>query len=206
MSTVLRPAGPEPAQVYWTRRLLVLGGLILVVVLIWSVLSGLGGGDGNGEAEGATQDDAAADGATQDEPATDTPAARTCTAEDLTLIVTTDTRAYPAGSQPVFTVTITNTSDSSCAVDAGEASRELLVTSGVDRIWSSLDCAAADAAERVLLLPAGGSDDPVSVTWPRIRSAEGCTTGLPEPRAPGTYRVVAKLVGAASEPAVFDLG
>ena len=203
MSTVLRPAGPEPAQVYWTRRLLVLAGLILVVVLIWSVFSGLGGG--NGDAEGTTQDDAAADGATQDEPATDTPAARTCTAEDLTLIVTTDTRAYPAGSQPAFAVTITNTSTSSCAVDAGEASRELLVTSGSDRIWSSLDCVAADAAERVLLLPAGGSDDPVSVTWPRIRSAAGCTEGLPDPR-PGTYRVVAKLVGAASEPAVFDLG
>ena len=204
MSTVLRPAGPEPAQVYWTRRLLVLGGLILVVALIWSLISGLGGG--NGDAQGTTQGDAAADGVTQETPATDAPAARTCTAEDLTLIVTTDTHAYPAGSQPVFTVTITNTGDSSCAVDAGEASRELLVTSGSDRIWSSLDCAAADAAERVLLLPAGGSDDPVSVTWPRIRSAAGCTAGLPEPRAPGTYRVVAKLVGAASEPAVFDLG
>src|SRR5665648_246700 len=197
MSTVLRPAGPEPAQVYWTRRLLVLAGLILVVVLIWSVLSGLGGG--NGDAEGTTQDGAAADGVTQETPATDAPAARTCAS-----LVTTRVRSA-AGAQPVFTVVITNTSDSSCAVDAGEASRELLVTSGSDRIWSSLDCVAADAAERVLLLPAGGSDDPVSVTWPRIRSNATCGEGLPALR-PGTYHVVAKLVGAASEPAVFDLG
>jgi len=203
MSTVLRPAGPEPAQVYWTRRLLVLAGLILVVVLIWSVFSGLGGG--NGDAEGTTQDGAAADGVTQETPATDAPAARTCAAADLTLVVTKDAQTYAAGAQPVFTVVITNTSDSSCAVDAGEASRELLVTSGSDRIWSSLDCVAADAAERVLLLPAGGSDDPVSVTWPRIRSNATCGEGLPAPR-PGTYHVVAKLVGAASEPAVFDLG
>src|SRR5665648_383195 len=84
MSTVLRPAGPEPAQVYWTRRVLVLAGLIVVVALIWSLLSGLGGG--NGDAEGTTQDDAAADDVAQETPATDAPAARTCTADDLSLI------------------------------------------------------------------------------------------------------------------------
>src|SRR5665647_1515170 len=119
-------------------------------------------------------------------------AARTCAAADLTLVVTKDAQTYAAGAQPVFTVVITNTSDSSCAVDAGEASRELLVTSGSDRIWSSLDCVAADAAERVLLLPAGGSDDPVSVTWPRIRSNEtgGERAGGLRPRLTSALRLL----------------
>src|SRR5665647_737 len=95
MSTVLRPAGPEPAQVYWTRRFLVLAGLILVVVLIWSVLSGLGGG--NGDAEGTTQDGAAADGVTQETPATDAPAARTCAAAYVCAsLVTTRVRSAAA--------------------------------------------------------------------------------------------------------------
>lgn len=199
MSTILRPAGPQPARVYWLRRAVVLGGFVLVVLLLWSMVRG--GGDGG---------DAAADDKPEAQvtaPETEQPdeGARTCTGADLTLVVTADAATYAAGANPTFTVRITNTSDSSCTVDAGDASRELLVTSGSDRIWSSLDCVAADAPERVLLLPAGQSDDPVAVPWPRVRSNETCGEGLPAPRA-GTYHVVAKLVGAESQPATFSLG
>jgi hypothetical protein len=200
MSTILRPAGSQPARVYWIRRLVVLGALLLVVVVVWSMIARGGGGE--------DEPDTAATEAAPDteETTTDGTTAengRTCAAADLTLAVAADAQTYAAGVQPVFTVTITNTSTSSCAVDAGEASRELLVTSGADRVWSSLDC-AGDAAERLLLLPAGTADS-AAVTWPRVRSAEGCTEGLPEPR-PGTYHVVAKLLGAESADTVFSLG
>lgn len=200
MSTILRPAGSQPARVYWIRRLVVLGALLLVVVVAWSLIARGGGGEDEPDTAATepapdTEETAADDGTAAEN-------GRTCAAADLTLAVAADAQTYAAGVQPVFTVTITNTSTSSCAVDAGDAARELLVTSGTDRVWSSLDC-AGDAAERLLLLPAGTADS-VAVTWPRIRSAEGCTEGLPEPR-PGTYHVVAKLLGAESADTVFSL-
>ena len=210
MSSILRPVGPQPARVYWIRRAVVLGALLLVILLLWSMTRGGGGGDAAADQTddaAATETDEAA-GQAGEQPvdqAGDSGAARTCTAADLTLVVTADAATYAAGVNPTFTVRITNTGDSSCTVDAGDKSRELLVTSGSDRIWSSLDCLAEDAPDRVLLLPAGTSDEPVAVNWGRIRSNEQCGEGLPEPR-PGTYRVVAKLVGAESEPATFNLG
>jgi hypothetical protein len=81
----------------------------------------------------------------------------------------------------------------------------VLVTSGSDRIWSSLDCAVegADGSERMLLL-AQGAQEAAGVPWARVRSDETCTAGLPEPRA-GTYHAIATLVGAQSADLVFTL-
>jgi hypothetical protein len=45
MSSVTRPLGPLPARVYWTRRLILLA---LVFVLVFGVARLLGGGGGNG--------------------------------------------------------------------------------------------------------------------------------------------------------------
>lgn len=202
MSTVLHPVGPQPERVYWIRRLLmVLAAVVVVLVVAALVRAAL-------EPDGAAPDDVDAAEVADGEAPADTAAAdpggpAACTAADLALTLTTSTRSYPAGALPVFTVAITNTGTVSCTVDAGDAAREILITSGSDRIWSSLDC-PAEAAERLLLLEPGARDA-VDVTWPRVRSAEGCATGLAEPRA-GTYNAVTTLLGAQSPPAVFDLG
>lgn len=205
MSTILRPAGSQPARVYWIRRAVVLGALLVVLILLVSALTRCGGG-GTGEVASPVTDEAGADvpAATSTEVEPGSGSSRACEAADLTLVVTADSPTYPEGAMPAFSVTITNTSDSSCTVDAGEASLELLVTSGADRIWSSLDC-AGDADERMLLLPAGGSDGPTTVAWQRVRSDVACSEGLADPRA-GTYHVVARLGGAESQEATFDLG
>ncbi len=198
MSTILRPVGPQPARVYWIRRALVVGAAVAVIVFVSTLL---GGGSGGG---GAAADAKPTAGATA--PAqTGSDPSRTCAATDLTLVVTADAASYAAGVNPTFAVTITNTGTSPCTVDAGDAAREVLVTSGEDRIWSSLDCTPADAPTRVLLLPPGSSDGPTPVAWSRVRSDGQCTADLSAPR-PGTYHVVAKLVGAESQPATFTLG
>ena len=203
MNVLLRPAGPEPPQVYWTRRLVVIGGVVLVVILLASLISGaLRGGD---DPDAASPDDetlAGEPGAGEaDPPASGT---RTCTAADLILVVDSDASSYPAAAQPTLTVLITNIGETSCAIDAGPAQLELLITSGSDRIWSSTDCLAADAPERLLLLAAGDADGNTTVQWTRIRSNEQCGSDLPAPR-PGWYRAVAKLAGAESEPEPFEL-
>lgn len=203
MSTVLRPVGPQPARVYWIRRLLLLLAIVVVAAVVWAIVVG---GSGGPEGAAATTDDEPAvteggDGG-EGEAADDGGTPTTCDPAALTLTLTTDTRTYPAGTQPVFTVGVTNTGGSSCTVDVAAAQREIVITSGEDRIWSSLDC-PEDSTESLQLLEAGARAEP-TVTWPRIRSAEGCTAGLPEPR-PGTYSAVVTMLGATSAAAVFDL-
>lgn len=204
MNVWLRPAGPEPPQVYWTRRLVILGGAVLVVVLaVTLIASALRGAADDADADEPEEETLA------DEPGTDeteAPASgtRTCTAADLTLVVDSDASAYAAGAQPNLTVMITNTGSNSCAIDAGAEQLELLITSGSDRIWSSLDCVAEDSPERLLLLAAGDADTGTAVSWARIRSNAECEADLAAPRL-GWYRAVAKLAGAESEPESFEL-
>lgn len=200
MSSLLHPVGPQPPRVYWRRRLAVVVGLVvvlaLVVTLVAVVLPRLLGGDDTktGAAPGASAP--ASTPAASSEPVA-------CTAAQLGVAVTADAASYAAGVLPAFAVTITNTSSASCTVDAGEAQRELLITSGSDRIWSSKDC-PAEPASRLLLLQGGGRDAQ-TISWQRIRSGEGCAQGLPAPR-PGTYNAVVSIAGVTSAPAVFTLG
>ena len=90
-----------------------------------------------------------------------------------------------------------------CLVDAGEASREIVITSGADRVWDNRDCIAAGTESRDLLLPAAGADA-TQLSWNRVRSAPGCPPDLPAPGA-GTYSAQLTLAGAAAPPAVFGL-
>jgi hypothetical protein len=222
MNTVLSPVGPQPARVYWVRRLVV---LVLVAAVITAVAMALGaarGGAAEGTTDGTTPpvDEAAAvvgDGAGEaateqavsEEPApqeAEEPgdAGGACTPEGLTATLVADAVSYPAGATPTFTVTLTNSGSAACTVDAGLANQSLVVTSGADRIWSSADCSAEADGERLLLL-APAAAEAMPVAWPRVRSDEACTADLPEPR-PGTYTAVAVVAGVQSGPVVFELG
>jgi hypothetical protein len=211
MSAVLHPVGPQPQRVYWVRRLLLLLVVVVVAAVAWSVAQGARGGaaEASEEATGETTEDAADPAAEGDAAVVEPgpvegdagPAA--CTPVDLALTLTTATRSFGPEEQPVFTAGITNTGAAACTVDAGDAAREIVITSGTDRIWSSLDCPVESPA-RLLLLEAGARDE-VEVTWPRVRSAAGCPADLPAPRA-GTYSAVMTVIATTSAAAVFDLG
>lgn len=218
---VVRPSGPLPARVYWVRRTIVLGLPLLVVALVVWVVVGRGAsgasadgtepsstgsptaGTEGGDAGEETGDQAADDGdGEQDDASSGKPA--NCAPEVLALAITATAESFPAGVSPTFAVSITNTGTEPCLVDAGEAQREVVITSGVDRVWSSRDCVAAGTEERTLLL-AGGVADETPLAWNRVRSAQGCPAGQPEPGA-GTYSAAFTLAGATATPAVFGLG
>lgn len=213
MSTVFRPVGPRPARVYWVRRLIVALVVVVLVAVVWALLRPGGGDDqggaagGDGPAAGTDADtsgEGSADGAGGDAGTDGAPAAAStaCTGADLTITLTATDRTYPSGASPQLVVALTNTGTAPCTVDAGAGAREVLITSGSDRIWSSVDC-AQDAPQRLLLLEPGAKDED-TVVWNRTRSAEGCPADLPAPR-PGTYSAVATVVGTSSASAVFDL-
>ena len=188
-----------PARVYWVRRLVVLGiPLIIVAVVVWLVV-------GRGSDEDPTPDAQTTSTTPVEDPTpTETPDLAGCTPAVLSMAMTPDAVSFSAGVSATFTVSITNTGTEACLLDAGEVHREILVTSGSDRVWSSRDCIVPGTEKRVLLLPAGGNDT-TSFAWNRIRSAEGCPQGLPAPGA-GTYSAQLTLGGTGAPPAVFGLG
>lgn len=192
----VRPAPRPPARVFWIRRLVVLGlPLALVVVLVvW--LTGRSGS--------TAQADPAVPPATSPSPQDDTSGVTDCAPAQLALAVTPGAEAFASGVEPTFEVTVTNSGTEPCLVDAGDAQREIVITSGEDRVWSSRDCVPADAPARTLLL-VGGQSDVTSLVWPRVRSAAGCPGDLPTP-GDGTYSVTVAVAGAASPAAVFGLG
>lgn len=189
---VLRPSGPLPASVYWRRRAVVLAAAVLAVVLVVLVVQALL----------PSGDDPAAEPSPSASASADTDGTVLCGDTDLDVRVTADAADYPEGANPVFTVELTNTGDQPCVVDAGDPERVVTVTSGSDRIWSSMDCAAA---EPVRLLLAAGQSDQRQVSWDRSRSETGCTSDLPAPKA-GTYQVRVTVADVTSTPASFTLG
>lgn len=210
VSTLMHPVGPEPAGVYWRRRLLLLLAVVALVLLVVA-LTGRGGradtvaGDAAGaapEAAGpapaAAQEEDVAAGAAP--PGEDAPA---CAPEQLDVSVAADAASYAPAAAPRFVVTATNTGDADCAADLGPSAFELVLESGDDRVWSSADC-QQETGERLLTLSPGDSEEQ-SVSWQRVRSADGCPEGLPEPR-PGSYEVTAEVGGVRSAPAAFTLG
>ncbi|KGM13600.1 hypothetical protein [Cellulomonas bogoriensis] len=192
MSTVLRPVGPRRPEVYWVRRLVVLGVVaVLVVLLAWAVRAVGSAVAGDPAAPDGAEPLAAGDGGPSP-----------CARDALDVTLEADGRTYDDGTAPLFGVTVRNAGEGACTLDVGSNRVTVTVTSGTDRIWASTDC-VRDAPERLLLL-SPGSQERVEVPWPRDRSDEGCTAGLPEPR-PGTYTAIADVVGVESGRIVLEL-
>lgn len=206
-----RPVGPEPAQTYWQRRavvaVLALAVLLLVVLLLRALL---GGGDEDRLAEqpAAAPTTGAGPSVTTDATASPsfsgsptastsptatpspTPAATACGAGSLEIDAAAEQDSYPVGASPRLELRVTNTGPTACTLDLGQASVELVVVSGPDRIWSSDDCASGGDADPVTLEP--GAIEVSRVTWPGTRSRPGCDGEQTRARA-GTYRVQARV-------------
>lgn len=206
---VLRPAGPMPARVYWMRRLVVLGAVAVVVALGVVLVRLVGGGPGSSSVGAArTLPPSPSASPTTSRAASTTPSPTSgvppaCEAASLGLTLEADAASYPRAKLPTFTVTLVNTGPVPCLVDAGDAQREIVVTSGADRIWSSRDCAGpATRSRRLLLVP--GTPDKTQVQWSRTRSAAGCPGNQPA-ALKGTYSAVLTLAGASSQPVALVL-
>src|SRR3954463_10485357 len=126
-----------PARVYWVRRAVVLGIPLLVLVLLVVWLTGRGADDGATPAAQTTTTTPPSDEpAPSTTPSTEPGGVADCDATTLALALTPTAASFPAGQTPAFAVSITNNGSEPCLVDAGEASREIVITSGADRVWS----------------------------------------------------------------------
>jgi len=174
--------------VYRRRRIGALLVLLLVVAgVVWGVTAFLGRDAGAAPEAGTTE------APTGDEPTEDPSPGlvEACAAADLETDVALEPAAPAAGSGTSFQVTVRNTGERPCLVDAGPATLAATVVSGADPVWSSAHC-AGDATKELLLDT--GAETAVSVPWNGRRSAEGCPSEQPYAGA-GTYRVTLELAG-----------
>lgn len=221
------PGGPkrQSPAVYRRRRLAVLLALLLLagivfggIALVRALTSGgdaatagsapsaapsaspapAGATTAGAEPEGAEpQQTGAPDGAGKGEPERNE-----CPAGVVRVEAGTDSPVYAAGTSPLLTLSVTNTGSEPCDINVGTNRMEFLVTSGSDRIFSSVDCQEPGKDLWKAFEP--GATESAVLPWDRVRSAPGCAP-VPGNPAPGTYVFTASLGALTSEQAVFQL-
>jgi hypothetical protein len=92
-----------------------------------------------------------------------------------------------------FSLSVINGSGQPCVASVTGKNFELKIYSGIDRIWSSRDCATAVKAVTRKLDPEQAVE--WSLSWNGRRSRAGCQS-RPEIPRPGTYYATAQLAGA----------
>jgi hypothetical protein len=194
MATTVRPRGPLPARVYWTRRIVVLGIPLLLVVVIARVLGGSSDGKDDAGAQ-ATQAGATVDPATQAPTAGPTAGAVKGTkgkkrnrettppepvlaepsgpCPDADVVATPAITSAVGGSDIPITINLRTTVTEACTWQASPQTMTVTITSGNDYIWSSRECPASIPAQDVVVRQ--GVDTPVVVTWSAKRSDETCS-------------------------------
>ncbi|KRE81841.1 hypothetical protein [Arthrobacter sp. Soil763] len=204
-----RPAGTPGKAVYRRRRIFAAAVLLLVAGLavagFTALTSALSGGPAAAPATTPAGREAAPATTGPAASATATPTAGTgCDQKLLTVTAATDKRVYAAGENPLLSLKVTNNNEVPCEVNLGTSQMEYLVTSGSDRIFSSLDC-QAESTELVKTIAPGRSET-ANFPWNRKRSTQGCKVVDAEPGGGGAYYVFTARLGNKTSPkAVFQL-
>lgn len=212
--------GPLPARVYWTRRILVLGVAVgLVVAMVQLVSLAVGGAprqpDQVAQVAGDTEasETPAAD-ATEPagEPKGDRKKQRDKKSErdpgpvlaapegpctDRDIAVTPSARKTVAGSPITFVLELRTIQTPACTWEVSPQSLTVKITSGNDDIWFSTQCPRAIPREDVVIRSNVSTE--VEVTWSAKRSDEDCSR-LTDWAMPGWYHIeAAALAGEPSD-------
>lgn len=171
MSTFRNPVGPQPARVYWRRRLVLGLGVIAVVVIIILIIVRPGSGtptSSPSNTPSATSTSAPGD---------------PCDLTKVTIEASTDQTDYAAGVNPVLSFALKSLMTEPCTISAGSDVQEFRVTSGDELIWSSKDCQTDEVAAETILMPGVPKAGP-TLTWDRTRS-DTCEGERPQVTAGG---------------------
>lgn len=215
-------SGRLSPEVYRRRRLVaaLAAGVLLVLVAV-GLVSAVAGMLGSGEADGVPAPEAAtaSAAAASEEPFADftprpdesAPASASAAATeepvqecgpDLAVRASTDRESYPEDAEPVLVLTLENTGEDPCRVNAGTSRMAYEVTSGADTVFDSRHCQAGSEDAEVTIEP--GQEESARLTWNRLRTAEGCAEAGGEAQA-GYYRLVTSLGERTAEPVPFVL-
>ncbi|WP_210649955.1 hypothetical protein [Nocardioides sp. SYSU D00065] len=219
MPTTVRPRGPLPARVYWTRRLVVLGVPLLLVVVLARVLGGTSEGrEAAGDratqagatvtttapSAGPTAEVPAGKGGQQQEVAPPEPvlAEPSGPCADSDIVATPAITSVPGGADIPITINLRTAVTEACTWQASPESMTVTITSGSDFIWSTRECPAAIPVQDLVVRQ--GVDTPVVVTWSGRRSDETCSR-FAAWAMPGFYHVQAAALGGEPTDVQFEL-
>lgn len=214
--------GPLPARVYWTRRLLVLGTVFLLVFGIARVLTS--GSDGSsaeepqavqaaGDPTDSTDSPSATEPVEPAEPAkSKKPKKKTEQAPVLAQpdgpcldsdVAVTPTVENPVAGRTVFMVLELRTTESlACTWRVSPETLIVKITSGDDEIWTSRQCPKAVPTQDVVVRNAVTTK--VGIRWSGRRSDFECSR-LTQWALPGWYYVAAAALAGEPSDVQFEL-
>jgi|tagenome__1003787_1003787.scaffolds.fasta_scaffold20244290_1 hypothetical protein len=220
---MFHPVGSQPPSVYWRRRLVVLGTVVVLLVLIAMTLKVISSGtDDPAGAQGTPQSSAAKTSGAKSLPHS-SPAKRTsssrstarssrssstaaappsCASKQLAVSAVTGKSGYQVGDHPVLQLQVMNTGKVPCVQDLADKQVELKVYNGESRVWGSHDCKVQPGtAPRTL-----GPNTPVrvAITWSGLSSRPGCA-GTRQRVGAGTYTLYAALSGKTGRATQFTM-
>ncbi|WP_412161650.1 hypothetical protein [Curtobacterium flaccumfaciens] len=207
MSSLRHPVGPEKPVVYWRRRALVLGALLVVVLVVVLIVVGRGSGAtsaapsasasagsgadassaGSGSGSGSSRSAAPKPSASASASASKPPAAdgSTCTKDQIVLTPVLDKSAYGPTEDPKIAMSIKNSGTNSCHLDLGSAQQVLTISSGQEQYWSSKDCQTGGTNQDVTI-KSGQTLTTPAIAWDRTRSSTStCDSSRPAVTAGG---------------------
>lgn len=196
--------GKVSARVYRRRRITVaVLALVLIGLLAWGISAVVGMFSAEQPQAPQTQgQNVQASPSPSSSEQADEASQNLCKSGEIEVVASLDKRNYAPEENPVLTLSIENTSKRDCEINVGTSQQEFLISSGSDRIFSTVDCLAN--SEDVLLKFAAGQKESAKFSWDRKRSAPGCKAINAQP-LPGTYKFIAALGEVTSEPVTFEL-
>ncbi|MEV8514448.1 hypothetical protein [Dactylosporangium sp. NPDC051484] len=221
--------GPLPAGVYWRRRAII-GGVIVVASLVLWVSCG-GGGDPNDKKTSAPASGEPATSSTAEptitiqvpttgEPPASSaappassasavaasssapqPAVPACTDADLSLVASPEQAVQFRGAYLRFTLKIKNITSHDCARDIGADAQELYLQAGTVKVWSSDACDAPHGSQMAVLKP--NIEMSYTSNWNGKATNNGCANREAPPA--GKYELVGRLDTKLSQPVQVQL-
>jgi hypothetical protein len=220
--------GPLPAAVYWRRRAIVLGALLLAVLMtsyacVATAKSGASRPSGTTATSSKSPPAATGTGqpAESSSPQVIAPAAEVtptatpeptldpnlCTDDELKVTAVPARTSLAQGDELNITLLIKNTSNRSCSRDVGADLQELRIVQGTEKIWSSDDCGGLRGHE-LRQFPVG-HERSYSAFW-NGKSSSACAKSMkrtpdgPVPPA-GEYTIIGRVGTDLSSPVTIKL-
>ena len=166
---MLRPIGSLPPSVYWRRRLLIIGAVLLVALTVYVVF--------------LSKDDTKKPAGHQSSPRppvassthVSTPPAVPCVPSVLGVAAQTSAKTFKVGDQPELEVRISNTGEAPCVANLSDGQIELVVYNGESRVWGSHDCKVQPGDSPTTLAPRQSARR--SIRWTGLSSQPHCAGG-----------------------------
>ena len=181
MSGLIQPVGPEGPKVYWLRRALLLGAVISTFILIYNQLSSPAQPTAASSTDTPiptqtselTNQNSASPQTSPSVTATESVTAiSNCTDDQISVSVSIDPQNPKVNQSLKLTMSVTNTSTTTCQRDVGSGVDEITIISGPALIWSTDHCNPSTATDLRTLEP--NQKISVTATWNGTQTSKGC--------------------------------